>query len=135
MYLNIELPYDLETQLREQARQKGKALNQYVLSLIQEKTRSSKAKTIPLSSEETALFHIINKGFSDIFWTNLHLLDKKRQNITLTETERQTLIAMTNELEIANLERMKALVKLATIRETDLDTLMTDLGLNNGKHH
>ncbi len=30
MHLTIELPYGLETQLREQAQQKGKALNQYI---------------------------------------------------------------------------------------------------------
>ncbi len=37
MHLTIELPYDLETQLRVEALQKGKALNHYITSFIQEK--------------------------------------------------------------------------------------------------
>ncbi len=134
MHLNIELPYDLETQLREQAQQKGKALNQYITGLIQEKMNSSRPKTSPLTVDETRLFQTINKGFSDEFWNKLHNLDKKRQQLILTESERQDLIAMTEELEMTNLERMKALIELAAIRQTDLDTLMTQLGLANGKH-
>ena len=134
MHLNIELPYDLETQLREQAQQKGKALNQYIMGLIQEKMNSSRPKTPSLTVDETRLFQTINKGFSDEFWNKLHDLDKKRQQAVLTESERQDIIAMTEELEITNLERMKALIQLAAIRQTDLDTLMTQLGLMNGKH-
>ena len=133
MHLNIELPYDLETQLREQAQQKGKALNQYIMGLIQEKMNSSRPKTPSLTVDETRLFQTINKGFSDEFWNKLHDLDKKRQQAVLTESERQDIIAMTEELEITNLERMKALIQLAAIRQTDLDTLMTQLGLMNGK--
>ena len=134
MHLNIELPYDLETQLREQAQQKGKALNQYIMGLIQEKMNSSRPKTPSLTADETRLFQTINKGFSDEFWNKLHDLDKKRQQAVLTESERQDMIAMTEELEMTNLERMKALIQLAAIRQTDLDTLMTQLGLMNGKH-
>ena len=134
MHLNIELPYDLETQLREQAQQKGKALNQYIMGLIQEKMNSSRPKTPSLTVDETRLFQTINKGFSDEFWNKLHDLDKKRQQAVLTESERQDMIAMTEELEMTNLERMKALIQLAAIRQTDLDTLMTQLGLMNGKH-
>ena len=134
MHLNIELPYDLETQLREQAQQKGKALNQYITGLIQEKMDSSRPKTSPLTADETRLFQTINKGFSDEFWNNLHNLNNKRQQAILTKSERQDLIVMTEKLEMTNLERMKALIELAAIRKTDLDTLMTQLGLMNGKH-
>ena len=63
MELTIELPYDLETQLREQAQQKGKALNQYITAIIREKINPPKPKTSVLSTDETRLFQIINKGF------------------------------------------------------------------------
>lgn len=134
MHLTIELPYDLETQLREQALKKGKALNQYITGLIQEKISSPKPKPPSLTTEETCLFQIINKGFTDEFWTQLHSLDKKRQKLTISETERAELTSMTEQMEVANLERLKALIELAAIRQTDLDTLMTQLGLTNGKH-
>lgn len=134
MHLTIELPYDLETQLREQALKKGKALNQYITGLIQEKISSPKPKPPSLTTEETRLFQIINKGFTDEFWTQLHSLDKKRQKLTISETERAELTSMTEQMEVANLERLKALIELAAIRQTDLDTLMTQLGLTNGKH-
>jgi hypothetical protein len=134
MHLTIELPYDLETQLREQAHQKGKALNQYITSLIQDKIGSAKPTASSLTADETRLFIIINKGFSDEFWTRLHCLDKNRLQLTLTETERVELLTMTEQMEVANLERMKALIELAAIRQTDLDTLMTQLGLINGKY-
>jgi hypothetical protein len=135
MHLTLELPYDLETQLRAQAEQKGKALNQYITGLIQEKISSPKPATSTLTVEEIRLFKTINKGFSDEFWTKLTNLNKKRQAFTLVESERAELIDMTENLDAVNLERMKALIELATIRQIDLDVLMNQLGLNNGKHN
>jgi hypothetical protein len=135
MHLTIELPYDLETQLRVQAQQKGKALNQYITGLIQEKVNFPKPVSPTLTAEETRLFKTINKGFSDEFWTKLNGLNKKRQELTLNESERQELVEMTESLDAVNLNRMKALIQLATIRQIDLDVLMNQLGLNNGKHY
>lgn len=134
MQLLIELPYDIESQLREQAQQKGKALNQYITGIIREKVQSPKPQTSVLTADETRLFKIINKGFSDDFWTKLHSLNKKRQAETLTEIERLELIDLTEQMEAENVDRMKALIALASIRQMDLDTLMNQLGLMNGKH-
>jgi hypothetical protein len=134
MELTIELPYDLETQLREQAQQTGKALNQYITAIIREKIGLPKPKTSVLTTDESRLFQIINKGFSTDFWTKLHGLDKKRKEMTLTELELEELINITDIMEAANVERIKALIELAKIRQTDLDTLMNQLGLTNGKH-
>jgi uncharacterized protein YqeY len=133
MHLTIELPNDLETQLREQAQQKGKALNQYIAGLIREKVSPPKPKISSLTADETRLFQVINKGFSTDFWTKLRYLDKKRQEMTLTESENIELIEMAEKMESANVERLKALIELAAIRQIDLDILMTQLGLNNGK--
>jgi hypothetical protein len=134
MSLTIELPYDLESQLREQAKRKGKALNQYITGLIQERVNLPKPESASLSADETLLFQIINKGFSDEFWLKFHSLDKKRQQIKLTETERAELIAMSEEMENVHLDRLKALIELAAIRQTDIDTLMAELGLDYGKN-
>ena len=80
MHLNLELPNDLETQLRHEAHQKGTAINQYVVNLIQEKIGYSKPKTPTLSQEETALFQIINKGFSEDFWKRFRHLSSVSSN-------------------------------------------------------
>ena len=70
-------------------------------------------------------------GFSQNFWTKLHSLDKKRQDIALTELELKELTDMTDIMEAANVERIKALIELANNEQTDLDTLMIKLGLKN----
>jgi hypothetical protein len=130
MHLTIELPQDLETQLREQAQQKGKALNQYITGLIREKVSPPKPRPSSLTADESRLFQVINKGFSTGFWSKLHDLNKKRQDMTLTELENAELIDMAEKMEAANVERLKALIELSKIRQIDLDTLMTQLGLN-----
>ena len=64
----------------------------------------------------------------------MHILDQKRREETLSELELKELIDMTDIIEAANVDRIKALVELANIRQIDLDTLMIQLGLMNGKH-
>ncbi len=134
MQLVIELPNELEHSLREQARQTGAALNQYIVGAIREKIGATAPKQEPLSAQETELFKKINAGFSDAFWNRLRSLDDKRKRLKLDEKERAELTGMTEQMEDANLERMKALIVLAEIRKTDLDQLMQSLGLLNGKH-
>jgi hemerythrin-like domain-containing protein len=129
MHLNLELPNDLETQLRREAHQKGATLNQYIISLIQEKVGLAKSKAPSLSKEETALFQIINKGFSEDFWKRFRQLNKKRQAEIMRETERRKLISMNDKLEAENVERIKALIQLSKIRNTDLKSLMVELSL------
>jgi hypothetical protein len=41
---------------------------------------------------------------------------------------------MTDQLEAANVERIKALIELAALRNTDLELLMEELGLLYGKN-
>ena len=94
-----------------------------------------KTNTTALTAEETLLFQIINKGFSADFWSNLQRLDERRKEAQLSETERIELVTSTEALEAANVERMKALIELAALRQTDLDTLMAHLGLKHGNRH
>jgi hypothetical protein len=134
MQLNIELPAELERQLREQARQQGKALEQYVASLIKDRLGLRNTSAVALSAEETRLFELINKGFPDDFWQRLRALDQKRKRAILSEPERQELVELTAQLETANVERMAALAELAAIRDQDIDALMEELELSDGAH-
>jgi len=137
MELTIEINKDLEHQLRDQAKLKGLDLGQYITMLIQDRAilQGKKTLTIPaLSNKETQLFEKINFGFSGEFWKRLTHLTEKRSNLQLSEAERSELISITDQLEAANVERIKALIELAALRNTDLELLMEELGLLYGKN-
>lgn len=134
MSLIIDLPAELEERLKEQAKREGKALEQYVTALIKAKVGQIIATGNALSAEETQLFDTINKGFAPEFWDHLKTLNEKRRNAALSESELQELISMTDQMELVNLQRMKALVELAEFRGADIDDLMEQLGLRHGDH-
>ncbi len=136
MQLTIDIKNELAFKLRDQAQQNGVDLGQYIAMLIQDKLPNSVQKTTnkqALSPEETQLFQKINYGFPESFWARFKELNTKRGENELDETERLELISITDEMERANLERIKALIMLAQIRETDLESLMAELGILYGK--
>ena len=53
----------------------------------------------------------------------------KRREETLTELEYQELLHMTDEAEAFDVQRIKAMSELASLRETNPDTLMVELGM------
>ena len=56
-------------------------------------------------------------------------LMRLRQEETLTEAEYEELLRLTGEAEAFDTRRIKALSALADLRQTDLDTMMHELGL------
>ena len=137
MELTIELNTDLEHKLRDQAKLKGLDLGQYITMLIQDKAfpvEEKATKTSALSIRETELFEKINYGFSLDFWQKLKALNQKRSDNQISEDERLALISMTDQLERANVLRIKALIELAALRNTDLEQLMDELGILYGKN-
>lgn len=137
MQVTIEINKDVASKLHNQAQKNGVDLGQYISMLLQEKESTAKLKKINkqvLSQEETQLFHKINYGFSEAFWARFQTLKEKREQKQLTEADRLELIAITDEMEEANVERIKALIELAQIRKTDLEHLMTELGILYGQN-
>jgi len=136
MQLTIEIKNELAFKLKDQAQLNGVDLGQYIAMLIQDKLPHSVQKIAnkqTLTPEETQLFQKINYGFSESFWARFKELNTKRGENKLDEKERQELISLTDEMERANVERIKALITLAQIRGTDLESLMTELGILYGK--
>jgi len=136
MQLTIEIKNELAFKLKDQAQLNGVDLGQYIAMLIQDKLPHSIQKTAnkqTLTPEETQLFQKINYGFSESFWARFKELNTKRGENKLDEKERQELISLTDEMERANVERIKALITLAQIRGTDLESLMAELGILYGK--
>jgi hypothetical protein len=136
MQLTIEIKNELAFKLRDQAQLNGVDLGQYIAMLIQDKLPHSIQKTTSkqaLTPEETHLFQKINYGFSESFWARFKELNTKRGENKLDEKERLELISLADEMEKAHVERIKALITLAHIRGTDLESLMAELGILYGK--
>ncbi len=60
-------------------------------------------------------------------------LRRKLQNETITEKEREELLAMWQELERRNIVRLEALIKLAQKRKVSVRELMEQLGIGENR--
>lgn len=131
MHLTLELTPEESSRLREQARRSGREMGQYAKDLITNNLQPQPAAT---RSRESVLLEIINQGFSAEFWKRFRSLDRKRKKMVISESELQELIAQTDQLEAANVERVKALIELSLHWKVDLDVLLKKLGPLNGKN-
>ena len=83
-----------------------------------------------LSAVETALLLKINQGFAPVPQQRYDELLEKRDARTLTPEEYQELLALTDQVEAFNVERVKALADLAQLRQVSLPEVMRQLGLD-----
>jgi hypothetical protein len=81
------------------------------------------------TSKESDLLREIELGISADTRSEYHILIGKRQAENLTEAEQQQLIEISDRLEVANVNRMKALIELAKLRGQSLSTVMHELGI------
>jgi hypothetical protein len=130
MTIHLNVTSDLERQLRKVADQMGLTLDTYIMRLLQKDLR---AHTAParLSSEESKLLKQINASLSAMDWERYRGLLAKRDNEILTAGEHTELIALSDQLEEANVRRMTALAELARLRKTTVPALVEDLGLSS----
>ncbi len=89
----------------------------------------AKLKAPSLSAQETQLLSQANSHLDENQQQRWNTLEAKRQQDTLTETERQDLITLNDIAEQKNVERMAALAKLAQLRQISLPDLMKQLGI------
>lgn len=83
-----------------------------------------------LSEDETVLLLQINRaGFEPGQQARFDELVAKRQDETITPTELQELIRLTNIIEERDVERLQALNDLARLRGTSVPALMNTLGI------
>lgn len=101
-------------------------LEQFVARVLALRARL-KAPSIP--EQEAKLLGRINAGLSATQQQRFATLDHKRQEETLTDREHQELLALTDQMEQQNVERMQSLSKLALLRQVPLTTLMRNLGI------
>ncbi len=121
--INLTLSAELDQKLRIEATKQGVEPDRYILNTL---TTSLQ----PTAITEASLLNQINTGLSQETWKHYHSLIQKRQAETLTEEDYTQLIELSTRLETLNVQRIQALIHLATLRNRTLDEVMQDLGIN-----
>ncbi len=117
------------TEIRQRAIELVEKLPQEMLSeaidfleLLSKKAEQLKEED-ELTAEEYTLMQIIQRRLSSEEQKRLDYLRDQNEWSELTEAEYQELLAYEDLLENQNVERVEALMKLAKIRQVDLETL------------
>ena len=63
-------------------------------------------------------------------WNRFHSLVEKRDARIITDVELAELIELTDSIEVAHAQRMKALVEVALLQNKPLEELMKELGIS-----
>lgn len=104
----------------------GKEFDQFVSQVLALRARR---RSHTLAHQEATLLQQINLGIDPAIWQRYNGLKTKRRAFTLTDVEHGELIAISDQIEIANARRVAALIQLAQLRHTSLETLMDQLGI------
>lgn len=132
MAIVIELAPELETQIRQAAARSGLSPDAYILESVKERLHATPPRPLDarrLSDVEADLLQKINQSLSQIGWMRYRELLVKRQAETLAPSEQTELIALSDQIEEANVQRMTYIAELAQVRKTTLPALMKELGL------
>lgn len=130
MTLTIDLPPQLEAQIREEAARAGLDADPFIRNALEERVHQARdAMDAPthLSQAETDLLQKINEGLPGEMWRRYHGLVAQRRAETLTPEQHAELISLSDQIEAANVRRIEHLIELARLRQTTLEALMDQL--------
>jgi len=133
--VTITLPMELEKAVTEEAAKSGIDAGTFVVLALEERLQRHPTQRMPshLSPEEADLLQKINQGLPETIWQEYDGLIAKRRAETLAPDEHVRLIALSDDIETAHVERMAHLAELARLRQTSLKTLMVQLGIKPRK--
>lgn len=129
MSLTIELPSNIEQQLRQDAIQKGLKLEAYLLQLLGAASGLRKTSSNNKATTESELLQKINLEITESEWENYRHLVALRKSEKLSNKDIENLIALSEKIETANTKRLSNLAKLAKLRNVSLEKTMSDLGI------
>lgn len=132
MSITLEVPPELESQIQQAAATIGLSPDAYILDSVRERLQRAKPRSTlikHLSSRESKLIQQINQSLSEIQWLRYRELLSKRQAETLTLDEQTELIAISDQIEEANVQRITYVAELAQLRQTTIPMIMKELGL------
>jgi Rad3-related DNA helicase len=90
-------------------------------------TLRAQRKAQALPAKEADLLDLINQGVPADIRVAYQALRAKREAETLTETEYEQLVQLSNQIEHLGAQRLEALATLAQLRQVSLPTLMENL--------
>lgn len=135
MTITLELPPELEKNIKEAAAKAGSQPADFVLEAVQEHLSKAVGVSSPhLSKQESELLLAVNQSFNHVSWQRYFELIDKRDAEAITPDELGELIEITNGIEEANSKRLQYLIELAQLRNTSLDNLMDELDLRLTQH-
>ncbi|MEZ4705651.1 MAG: hypothetical protein R3A44_00510 [Caldilineaceae bacterium] len=82
-----------------------------------------------LPPQEMELLQIINNGVAAAVRKRYRELNEKLLAETISEAERAEFLAIVDQIEVADAERLNALIALAQLRALTVDQLMAQLGI------
>ena len=130
MSITIEVNTDLEKQLRAKAKQQGVEVSLYVSQFLEQIFPKKTTTTSFVSNREAELLQKINLNIPTEEWQLYLDLKAKKQEKTLSNSEKNDFFRLIEKVENANTERIAVLAELAQIRKTPIRVLMQQLGIN-----
>ena len=124
MSITLNIQPELEKQIKWYAANEGIDIDSYLSKMIERQFQMPR-----IDATEAVLLEAINLGISNDDWERYSTLKEKRDAETLTLEEYEELIEISDQIEIANVERIKNLIKLSQYRNISLDALMLELGI------
>jgi hypothetical protein len=101
-------------------------LEDFIRQILQIK---AKRKAVKTQKKEAELLLVINHNFNKTEQTRFDELIEKRQSYTITEEELEELKTLSTYSEEIAVEQVKALTKLAALRNTTVRELMNKLDI------
>ena len=127
MSLHLELPPELEAEVRKAAAREGVAPESYALGALEERVRHQPSGDPPLT--ESRLLEQINAGLAPATWQRYHELCARRDEEAFTQAEHSELLHLTETVELWNAHRLGLLLQLARLRGVPLRKLVEQMGL------
>jgi hypothetical protein len=126
--LQIDLDGPTLKRLRQISRREKRAIGDVAAHLLADAVRSVRLRPAD-EAAEAELLRQINTGWAAERWQRYHALVAQRRAGCLTPEEHRELIALTDERELAHAQRLGHLIELAKLRQTTLDAVMEQLGI------
>lgn len=131
MTMTIDLTPELEMQLRDEAAKEGMDPNGFVLSAVEERLHQKRLEqSVPhLSKAESELMRKINAGLPVETWQQYRKLRARCQAETLTPEEHQSLIELSDQVEMDYAQRLGFVLELSRLHGISLEEQMKVLGI------
>ncbi len=132
VHVTSQIEIDLDEVLKSVAQLEPNELEQVVDQFLALQARRRAAS---LSTAETDLLRQINQGLPSTLRVRYEELNAKLHEETITPDEHEEFLQLNDQIEQADVERLRHLIALAQLRQVSVDTLMDQLGIRQRPAH